>query len=298
MPPARDTSQVPPRLQKFVRRIENQASASGHEAKVARLFGAWAACYVRYCTMTSRDWRTHENVPYFLRYLRQDQGVGAQSLRRAAEGLLFVFEEMMSRNLDGISWRPPAERASPQRAASASPEGEADRRETGSDRSSPQKSSPQKRTARREAGEEASEGADDSSATEPTQSSLLTRLLFHTSLPIQEAMDLRVGDVDLEAGMIYVSDAMGTPKQIVEIPDAIGDELAVHISDVRDDYPREPLDAPLFQANALKGRTDESASRAPASSPDADADASRTTSPEPAGADDASGRSLWQYAES
>jgi integrase len=219
-----------------------------------------------------------------------------------------VFEEMMSRNLDGISWRPPAERASPQRAASASPEGEADRRETGSDRSSPQKSSPQKsspqksspqkRTARREAGEEASEGADDSSATEPTQSSLLTRLLFHTSLPIQEAMDLRVGDVDLEAGMIYVSDAMGTPKQIVEIPDAIGDELAVHISDVRDDYPREPLDAPLFQANALKGRTDESASRAPASSPDADADASRTTSPEPAGADDASGRSLWQYAES
>lgn len=279
------SSPVPKQLQKFVQRIETNASRSGRPDTVARLYGAWSACYVRYCTMTNRDWRVHKNAPYFLRYLQSEQEVGSSSLRRAAEGLLFVFEEMMGRELGAVSWRPPSG-GSPQTKGSQTRGSQTT--SSGADASS---GSPK---------EEAD--AEESSSAGPDQGSMLTRLLFHTSLPIQEAMDLRVGDVDLEAGMIYVSDALGTPKHIVEIPDAIGDALATHIREVRQDNPADPLDAPLFQANALKGRTAEANAAAddqadaPADDPADDPDDS---SPAPAEADpDDDRRSLWQYAES
>lgn len=279
------SSPVPKQLQKFVQRIETNASRSGRPDTVARLYGAWSACYVRYCTMTNRDWRVHKNAPYFLRYLQSEQEVGSSSLRRAAEGLLFVFEEMMGRELGAVSWRPP------------------------SGGSSQTKGSQTRGSQTTSSGADASSGspkeesdAEESSSAGPDQGSMLTRLLFHTSLPIQEAMDLRVGDVDLEAGMIYVSDALGTPKHIVEIPDAIGDALATHIREVRQDNPADPLDAPLFQANALKGRTAE-ANAAADDQADAPADTSADdpddSSPAPAEADpDDDRRSLWQYAES
>jgi len=268
MPPGSST--IPKQLQKFVQRIETNASKSGHSDKVARLYGAWSACYVRYCTMTNRDWRVHKNAPYFLRYLQSEQDVGHPSLRRAAEGLLFVFENMMGRELSGVSWRPPsAERSACDRASEGRPS--ADR-------------SPRDR-ASADQGEEGAASSRD-------QGSMLTRLLFHTSLPIQEAMDLRVGDVDLEAGMIYVSDALGTPKHIVEIPDVIADAMEAHIDEVRRQNPADPLDAPLFQANALKGRTSDATAEEENTS-------AESTSPQPAEADpDEDRRSLWQYAES
>ena len=279
------SSPVPKQLQKFVQRIETNASRSGRPDTVARLYGAWSACYVRYCTMTNRDWRVHKNAPYFLRYLQSEQEVGSSSLRRAAEGLLFVFEEMMGRELGTVSWRPPSG-GSPQTKGSQTRGSQTT--SSGADASS---GSPKEES-----------DAEESSSAGPDQGSMLTRLLFHTSLPIQEAMDLRVGDVDLEAGMIYVSDALGTPKHIVEIPDAIGDALATHIREVRQDNPADPLDAPLFQANALKGRTAE-ANAAADDQADAPADTSADdpddSSPAPAEADpDDDRRSLWQYAES
>jgi hypothetical protein len=275
------SSPVPKQLQKFVQRIETNASRSGRPEKVARLYGAWSACYVRYCTMTNRDWRVHRNAPYFLRYLQSEQEVGSPSLRRAAEGLLFVFEEMMGRELGAVSWRPPSGDSSQTKGSQTRG---SQTTSSGADASSG--------SSREEADDEASSSAG------PDQGSMLTRLLFHTSLPIQEAMDLRVGDVDLEAGMIYVSDALGTPKHIVEIPDAIGDALATHIREVRRDNPADPLDAPLFQANALKGRTAE-ADTAADEQADASTDAPDTSSPAPAEADpDDDRRSLWQYAES
>jgi len=279
-----DSSPVPKQLQKFVQRIETNASRSGRPDKVARLYGAWSACYVRYCTMTNRDWRVHKNAPYFLRYLQSEQEVGSSSLRRAAEGLLFVFEELMGRELGTVSWRPPS-------GGSSQPRGSQPR---GSQKRGSQTTSSGADASAGPSKEEADGGA---SSAGPDQGSMLTRLLFHTSLPIQEAMDLRVGDVDLEAGMIYVSDALGTPKHIVEIPDAIGDALATHIREVRQENPADPLDAPLFQANALKGQTAE-ANAAVDDQADASADDPDESSPAPAEADSDDRRSLWQYAES
>jgi hypothetical protein len=279
------SSPVPKQLQKFVQRIETNASRSGRPEKVARLYGAWSACYVRYCTMTNRDWRVHKNAPYFLRYLQSEQEVGSPSLRRAAEGLIFVFEEMMGRELGTVSWRPPSGGSS--QSSGSQPGGS----QTSSSQATASGADASSGSSKEEADAEASSSAG------PDQGSMLTRLLFHTSLPIQEAMDLRVGDVDLEAGMIYVSDALGTPKHIVEIPDAIGDALATHIREVRQNNPADPLDAPLFQANALKGRTAE----ANAAEDDAhdESDAPNESSPAPAEADpDGDRRSLWQYAES
>ena len=272
------TSQYPKRLRKFVRTIEKQATASGRSAKEAQLFGGWAACYVRFCTVKERDWRQPDNVPLFLRHMKEKQQIRPRSLRRAAEGLLFMFEEMMGRNLGPVAWRPSA----------ASSDGDA-------------------------ASSEA-QSSEAQSSDEPEQSSMLTRLLFHTSLPIQEALDLRVGDVDFNAGMIYVSDAMGTPKRIVEIPEMLLEPLQRHVREVRRSYAGQPLDAPVFQANALKGKTDDpaeassstassstegaSASESSASTSEGDASRSDEATSDASAADDASRESLWQYAES
>jgi integrase len=234
-------------------------------------------------------------------------------------GLLFVFVVMMGRDLGDVAWRPPSrtdrsssDRSSSDRSASsrasssrsaASTNGQASRPDRTSNRRSDRAGRPRESRdapAESSSGDETAPEAESSNGAEPKQSSMLTRLLFHTSLPINEALDLRAGDVDFDAGMIYVSDAMGTPKRIVEIPDTLVDPLHEHVRDVRDDYPGQPLDAPLFQANALKGRTAEASD---AGAPDADAsdageasEAESTPSPDPVEADDDSRPSLWHYA--
>lgn len=289
------TSQYPKRLRKFVRTIEKHATASGRSAKKAQLFGGWAACYVRFCTVKEQDWRQTDNVPPFLRHMKEKQQIRPRSLRRAAEGLLFMFEEMMGRNLGPITWRPDA---SASRDDASSPDSSAGSSVGASDMSNGD-----------------TPPSDTPPSDEPEQSSMLTRLLFHTSLPIQEALDLRVGDVDFNAGMIYVSDAMGTPKRIVEIPETLIEPLQRHVREVRRGYAGQPLDAPVFQANALKGKTADpsdvsaSSSESPsapesAASP-SDEDESRPddTAADDTAADDrpsdgTSRESLWQYAES
>jgi integrase len=113
-------------------------------------------------------------------------------------------------------------------------------------------------------------------------------LLFHTSLPIHEALDLRAGDVDLSAGLIYVSDALGTPKRVVELPDALREPLTRHVARVRRENGARSFDAPLFQANALRGRvTDEDDAGSDASAPPSEDEPS-----------DRETRSLWGYATS
>ena len=292
MTPNRGSTKYPEQLQKFVDTIERKAQASGRSVKEARLFGAWSACYVRYCTMQNRDWKNTDNALPFLKYLKETQEVGGTSLRRAAEGLLFVFEEMMNRSLGDIAWRPPPRAGSEQTsgrasgrparngASSSSPGGAASASSSSASSASPS-SAPS--NAPDESQPDASTGAS-------SQSSMLTRLLFHTSLPIHEAMDLRAGDVDFDAGMIYISDAMGTPKRIVEIPDALVEPLHQHVKEARDDYPGQPLDAPLFQANALQGRTADESEIPPSDAPDeAEDDLTETSDSRP---------SLWHYAGS
>ncbi len=212
-------SSFPPKLQKFVKSVEKRAKTAGVAESLARIYGAWSACFVRYCTVNDRSWRDPDNVPVFIDYLATQKDVGESSRERVAESLVFLFEELLEADVSGASWHP-------DRQDGADASAEEDEEET----------------------LEAEEGE---------QSNLLTRLLFHTSLPISEAMELCAGDVDLESELIYVSDAMGTPKQIVELPDELYDPLRKHLQKIREKHGPRYYDAPLFQARALKGRVDE-----------------------------------------
>jgi integrase len=117
-------------------------------------------------------------------------------------------------------------------------------------------------------------------------------LLFHTSLPINEALDLCAGDVDLDAGLIYVSDPMGTPKRIVELPDVLYDPLRRHLERLRKKHGRRYFDAPLFQARALQGRRSEGGT-------EDETEPEQTAEPVTADSGDEEDRpaSLWGYAE-
>lgn len=210
-------SSFPPKLRKFVKSVEKNAQAAGKSAAAARVFGAWAACFVRFCTVNDRSWRESEHVPAFLDYLEHRKDVDDSSRTRAAEATAFLFEELLKTDLSDAAWHP-------DRQPDAASE------------------------------DEAPEDPSEDDEADGEQSTLLTRLLFHTSLPINEALELCAGDVDLDAGLIYVSDPMGTPKQIIEVPDTLYDPLRRHLQRLREEHGPRYFDAPLFQARALQGR--------------------------------------------
>lgn len=221
-------SSFPPELQEFVDTVEENAQAAGHSTAISRIFGAWSACYVRFCTVNDRTWREPEHVPAFFDYLERRDDVDESSQEHAAKSMAFLFEELLKMDLGDAAWHP--ER---QDDTETKEELDQDTEET---------SSAEEEKKKEEDGE---------------QSTLLTRLLFHTSLPINDALELCAGDVDLDAGLIYVSDPMGTPKRIIELPDTLHEPLREHIQRLREKHGRRHFDAPLFQAKALKGRVDE-----------------------------------------
>jgi integrase len=204
-----------------------------------------------------RSWREPAHVSGFLEYLGKRQDVDEASRRHAAKSMAFLFEKLLKTDVSGAAWHP--------------------------DRQSEASSS---NGAEQESATEASTDGED----EQEQSTLLTRLLFHTSLPINEALDLCAGDVDLDAGLIYVSDPMGTPKQIIELPETLHDPLRRHLNRIRKKHGRRYFDAPLFQARALEGRVDEA-------DDESSDDEAESVPAEPA--EDAGDRpaSLWGYAE-
>ena len=214
-------SSFPPELREFVESVEENAQAAGHAPATARIFGAWAACFVRFCTVHDRGWREPEHVSPFLEYLQGRDDVDDASCDRAADSMVFLFENLLKTDVSGAVWHPDRQQAE-------------------------------------EEEEETKEETVDTEAKEKEgeQSTLLTRLLFHTSLPINEALELCAGDVDLDAGLIYVSDPMGTPKRIIELPDTLHDPLRDHLERLRKEHGPRFFDAPLFQARAIQGRVD------------------------------------------
>lgn len=248
-------SSFPPKLREFVDAVEERAATAGYSTAKARIYGAWSACYVRYCTLNDYSWRDPDPVPSFLDYLEERQDVDSNSRSHATEALLFLFEDLLKMELGAVAWHPDRQPDEP-------------------------------------------EAAEEDEAEEGEQGTLLTRLLFHTSLPINEALDLCVGDVDLDAGLIYVSDPMGTPKRIVEVPDPLREPLREHIDRLREEHGPSYFDASLFQARALQGRVDESGGDGSTSAPPS---STETSSPEPsetqASSDEDGPSSLWGYAE-
>lgn len=212
-------SSIPPQLRKFVNAVEENARTAGYTAATAGVFGAWAACFVRFCTLDDRSWRDPDHVPAFLDYLEDDLEVEASSRERAVEALEFLFEKLLRADIQDATWR----------------SGRRSEGDSGSEEASP---------------------SDSSTSKEDEQSPLLTRLLFHTSLSIHEAHQLCGGDVDLEAGLIYVSDATGTPKRVVEVPETLEAPLKRRLQRLRKEQGRRYIGASLFQARALQGRVE------------------------------------------
>jgi hypothetical protein len=99
-------SSFPPKLRKFVDSVEQNAEAAGKPKALARIFGAWSACFVRFCTVNNRSWRDPSHVPAFLRYLKHRKNVDASSRERAAEAMVFLFERLLKIDLDGPAWAP------------------------------------------------------------------------------------------------------------------------------------------------------------------------------------------------
>lgn len=68
---------------------------------------------------------------------------------------------------------------------------------------------------------------------------LLARLVFSTELDLSEALRLRVGDLDLNAGRIVVTDANGATKRIVDLDEELAEDLEQHLKRVKDQHEKD-----------------------------------------------------------
>jgi hypothetical protein len=274
-------TKYPPQLRRFVDAVEERARKAGHADRKASIYAAWCACFVRFCTTTDRSWQEAGHVAPFFAYLRRHQDVGSDTYRHAQEGLAFLFQRLLNQDVQRADWYPYGSDATPSGdgVATGSAAGPGDG-----------------------AGDPGN-GQEKGATTE--QSTLLTMLLFHTSIPINEALDLHVGDVNLETGLIYVSDAMGTPKRIVEVPEALQEPLRTHVERLRKEEGPDAFNEPLFQANALRGRVDAQAPAAqqaqrsaPADSGPERSDGTSRASDDEDRRDQSAPKPLWGYTES
>jgi hypothetical protein len=207
--------------------------------------------------VNDRSWRDADHVlaflvPAFLHYLDVRADVDAASQDQAAESMVFLLEHLLQTDL-----RTPARHPDRRSVAAAD--------------------APGSQTAER-----GSQGNEQNSFLPP-------RPLFHTSSPINEALELCAGDVDLDAGLIYVSDPMGTPKQITELPEALRAPLRRYPKRLREEHGPQYFDAPLFQARALQGETSGERAEDASDQQPASPSAEETSSDCPA--------SPWGYAE-
>lgn len=62
---------------------------------------------------------------------------------------------------------------------------------------------------------------------------LLARVVFETELDLTEALRLRVGDVNVHAATLTVSDAMGCTDRIVDISTSMAEDLQQHLKRVK-----------------------------------------------------------------
>lgn len=62
---------------------------------------------------------------------------------------------------------------------------------------------------------------------------LMARLIYGAGLRLQECLQLRIKDIDLEQGMIIVRSGKGDRDRRTILPDALKDELIKHISEIR-----------------------------------------------------------------
>ncbi|WP_022836877.1 hypothetical protein [Salisaeta longa] len=235
-------------LERFVQSVRRRAIAHDVPAARAKIYGAWAACYYRYCLLKDKSWKSPEHVPGFLDYLQAQQQVDTSPGSKAVRSVIFLFEEILDTPVADEPWA----REDTAQAPAAAPT------------------------------------AADKAASEKEQSTLLTKVLFHTSLTIREALDLCAGDLDFDAGIIYVSDQFGTPKRLEEMPAVLKQPLQAQVAEIEEEHGLMSANIRLFQANALEGNVDEQPSWASDEEPVQEAAVEEETE---------EGRSLWQYAE-
>jgi integron integrase len=72
--------------------------------------------------------------------------------------------------------------------------------------------------------------------------SLMAKLIYGCGLRLQECLNLRVKDVDIEQGIVIVRSGKGDKDRRTVLPESLKDELLHHISSVREIYEKDRKD--------------------------------------------------------
>jgi len=158
----------------------------------------WLGRFLRWCESEYGGFAAagEDEVRRFLEQLAIERGVSAATQNQAFSSILFLFNEVMKRPLEGVD----AVRAKrPSRLPVVLSKGEAKRL---------------------------------LSAMEGTMS-LIGKLLYGTGMRLMEVLRLRVKDVDFERNQIVVRDGKGGKDRVVMLPGVLKEPMCSHLERVR-----------------------------------------------------------------
>lgn len=158
----------------------------------------WVRRFLRWCESAGvvAEGAGEEEVRRFLEDLAVGRGVSAATQNQAFSSLLFFFNEVLRRPLEGVD----AVRA--------------------------------KRSSRLPVVLSKGEAKRLIGAMEGTMG-LIGRLLYGTGMRLMEAIRLRVKDIDFERSQIVVRDGKGGKDRVVMLPEALKEPLREHLDRVR-----------------------------------------------------------------
>ncbi|MGC1479664.1 MAG: integron integrase [Chthoniobacterales bacterium] len=193
-----DGGRLPERYLAFVEEVRIALRKLHYAERTEATYVDWVRRFLRFTRPVGRDALDAKDVAFYLEYLAVVRSVGAATQNQALNALVFIFREVLDRDLGEIGG---VERAKQKRRLPV--------------------------VLSRDEVRRLLDAAD-----EPYE--LMIRLMYGTGMRLMECLRLRVKDVDFDHCQIVVRSGKGNKDRITTLPDSLGAALRRHLEAVRE----------------------------------------------------------------
>ena len=198
-----DLPRVEEKYAKLMEKIRKAISVRHYSLRTEQAYLHWAKRFIYYNDMKSPEEMGAPELKSFLEHLAKERGVAASTQNQALNALVFLFEQVMGRELGDIGVFTRAKRPRKLPVVLA---------------------------------------RDETSALLAHlkgRNAIITGLLYGSGLRIMECLRLRIKDIDFEQGQIMVREGKGAKDRITTLPERYVKELRDHIKKVRANHDKD-----------------------------------------------------------
>ncbi len=192
-----DEGELPSRYASFLAELRVALRRGHYATRTEKTYVDWTKRFLVFWRPIGREELTAERVAVFLEYLAVVRKVSANTQNQALNALVFLFREVLQREVGEIG---AVQRAAERRRLPVV-------------------------LAKREA------AALFAEMNEPYR--MMARLMYGTGLRLMECVRLRVKDVDFEALQVVVRSGKGDKDRVTTLPTSLVEELRAHLEQVK-----------------------------------------------------------------